>query len=261
MLIQLMSDIHLEKLKHPYVWNIPKTDAELIILAGDIGVGIRGVQWAIEQSEKLDKDILYLRGNHESWDNQLESLFAKMKFITDGTRVHVMEDESIQYDDIVFLCCTLWTDYMLYGHKARPEIMNMLRNDFSDNLLINKPFKFDPLESLEIHEKSMEWLRERLMSIPSFQKKVVVTHHAPTIYALSPRYRFNDLASAAFASDLEGFILETQPNYWFHGHTHFNHEMKIGKTIITCNQKGYPSEKFPKKVGLPGFDPKRVYEI
>ena len=261
MKVQLLSDLHLEKLKHPYKYNISKTDAELVILAGDIGMGLDGVKWAIEQSEKLNKDILYLRGNHESWEHNMDALFAMMCSMTYETRVHMMENDSIQYDNIVFLCCTLWTDYQLYGRKARPEIMNMLRQNFTDNQLINKPIKFDPLESLDIHEKSMEWLRERLTNLPSFQKKVVVTHHAPTIYALSPRYRFNDLVSAAFASDLEGFILETQPNYWLHGHTHYNHEMKIGKTIITCNQKGYPSEKFPKKVGLPGFNPKRIIEI
>src|SRR5216683_1446202 len=44
MKLQILSDLHLEMVK-PYSWRIPETVAEVVVLAGDIGVGLSGVNW------------------------------------------------------------------------------------------------------------------------------------------------------------------------------------------------------------------------
>jgi hypothetical protein len=45
MKLQILSDLHLEMVKPPYSWRIPETAAEDVVLAGDIGVGLSGVNW------------------------------------------------------------------------------------------------------------------------------------------------------------------------------------------------------------------------
>jgi hypothetical protein len=45
MKLQILSDLHLEMVKPPYSWRIPETAAEVVVLAGDIGVGLSGVNW------------------------------------------------------------------------------------------------------------------------------------------------------------------------------------------------------------------------
>ena len=45
--------------------------------------------------------------------------------------------------------------------------------------------------------------------------------------------------SAAFASNMDDFILEHQPRLWIHGHTHESFDYEIGKTRAVCNPRGY----------------------
>jgi hypothetical protein len=42
MRIRVLSDLHLEFKD----WTPPKTDADVVVLAGDIHVGVKGVEWA-----------------------------------------------------------------------------------------------------------------------------------------------------------------------------------------------------------------------
>jgi len=55
MKLQILSDLHLEMVKPPYSWRIPETTAEVVVLAGDIGVGLSRVQWAVREAERLQK--------------------------------------------------------------------------------------------------------------------------------------------------------------------------------------------------------------
>ncbi len=59
MKIRLYSDLHLEF--GPF--DPPDAAADLVVLAGDIHVGVKGVEWALEQ--KFGCPVLYVLGNHE----------------------------------------------------------------------------------------------------------------------------------------------------------------------------------------------------
>ena len=61
MRINYFSDIHLEF--GPA--ELPDTDADIIIAAGDIGIYDQGLQWL----QALDKPIIYIAGNHEFYSN------------------------------------------------------------------------------------------------------------------------------------------------------------------------------------------------
>jgi hypothetical protein len=65
MKIQLLSDLHNEFLrnartdpKHKWTGLIPETQADIIVLAGDIDTGTNGIEWAIKESQRLDGPTL-----------------------------------------------------------------------------------------------------------------------------------------------------------------------------------------------------------
>ena len=83
MKIQILSDTHNEffgsgsfRRSDNGLWacEIPITDADVIILAGDIDKGIRGVEWAIKESQRQKNqlsmflEIAYLVFHHNGHD-------------------------------------------------------------------------------------------------------------------------------------------------------------------------------------------------
>jgi predicted phosphodiesterase len=74
MKLQILSDLHLEMVKPPYSWRIPESAAEVVVLAGDIGVGVMGVKWAVGEAERLQKCAVYVPGNHEYYGERLNVL-------------------------------------------------------------------------------------------------------------------------------------------------------------------------------------------
>lgn len=85
-------------------------------------------------------------------------------------------------------------------------------------------------------------------------QNIVITHHAPSILSVPDIYK-DDPVTAAYASNLEDFILEHQPKYWIHGHIHTPCSYHIGKTEIICNPHGYINEQDE------GFNPEFIIEI
>ena len=71
MRVQLASDLHLELLEREFPRErliAPATDAEVLVLAGDIHNGTR----AIERCSDWPVPVLYLAGNHEFYDRRWE---------------------------------------------------------------------------------------------------------------------------------------------------------------------------------------------
>ena len=114
--IQVFSDLHFEAQAE---FDIPKTEAEVIVLAGDIGEGLDGVHWAIRQANQLEKPVLYDFGNHEHYQHSFPGLITEAKLLTQGTRVHVLERNRYIHGQTRFLGCTLWTDFQLFGTEQK----------------------------------------------------------------------------------------------------------------------------------------------
>src|SRR5713226_5947087 len=110
MKLQILSDLHLEMVKPPYSWRIPETKAEVVVLAGDIGVGVMGVEWAVREAERLQKCAVYVPGNHEYYGERLNVL-EKMRTVEIGSSVYVLDMDEVTLEGVRFLGATLWTDY------------------------------------------------------------------------------------------------------------------------------------------------------
>lgn len=237
MRIALYSDLHNEFTVH----QPAELDTDVVVLAGDIDVGTRGVQWAGQAF--AGKQVVYVAGNHEYYRHAIPHLTEKIKLAAAGSSVHFLERGSVRLNGHLFLGCTLWSDFAVSGDSF--QAMEAARTMMNDYHLIRTSPSFSrlrPEDTLFLHQISLKWLRREVeqADLPV----VVVTHHAPSAQSLNPSWSMAPIA-AAFASELAAWI-ETSPiRLWIHGHTHHNIDYTINNTRIISNQYGYPTEQAP----------------
>jgi len=96
MKIHVLSDIHLEFGKWPDAIDINAIDADVTVLAGDIGVGLEGIQWALS----IERPVIYVFGNHEFYGQRpMHDLWRKAREKVAGTHVHLLENDAALIDD------------------------------------------------------------------------------------------------------------------------------------------------------------------
>jgi len=248
MKIRLYSDLHIEFEE----FNGSSAGADVVVLAGDIDVGIKGIDWAEQQG--FDCPVIYVLGNHEYYKHSYPGLIHKVKAHAAGKNIHVLENDSVDIDGIRFHGATLWTDFELFGD---PRIAGYeCQQVMTDFKKIRKEPSYSKLRSIDvamIHKNSINWLANSLKQ-SDCATNVVVTHHAPSLNSVPERYK-DEIVTAAYASDLSEFIEEHKPDSWLHGHLHASSNYRMGQCNVVCNPKGYKGE-----VGL-SFDPMFTVEV
>ncbi|WP_333889222.1 metallophosphoesterase [Sphingobacterium siyangense] len=248
MKIHIVSDLHREFGYNDINLNI----ADVLILAGDTDLGVKGIGWL--KSLSLDIPIIYVLGNHEYYKGAYPKTLHKIMDAASNSNIHVLENESLEIDHVCFHGCTLWTDFSLKGNPAAYGALCQSRmNDYKKIRLGDNYAKLRSIDTFRIHQTSRQWL-EHSLSVNQAKHNIVVTHHAPSIRSLPMKY-LDDPISAAYASDMEDFIIKHQPSYWIHGHIHTPVNYKIGNTEIICNPHGYINEPYN------GFNKNLVIEI
>ncbi|MDH5767295.1 MAG: metallophosphoesterase [Gammaproteobacteria bacterium] len=265
MKIQLLSDLHNEFLRHGkpdpgHLWMgvIPETDADIIVLAGDVDTGTKGIEWAISESERLAKDIIYVLGNHEYYGYEYISLREKIAQLTADTTVHCLDYDVFNLQDVRFIGATLWTDYKADVSVPQDLAMYYVNQALADHQKITYATggeyrKFKPHDALAIHQKELSWLKKEIAR-PHEGKTVVITHHGPHPVCQHPGYPVSEISSA-FHSDLSNFIEQHNIDVWAFGHTHANLDMVVTDTRIISNQAGYPGEK------VKGFNAELIIDV
>lgn len=252
MKLQILSDIHNEFSVLP----IPYTDADVVILAGDIDIKNRAIAWA----KQFEKPVLYVLGNHEFYGEQFQKIRETTRKLTEGTNIHFLDDEELVIDGIRFLGGTLWTDFKLFGpYNAEHAKLDaqFAMNDYKTIRYGSDHRRLLPSDTLEMHEKTVSFLKERLAQ-PFDGKTVVVTHHAPSPQSVASQYK-NDKLSPSFASDLE-YLMGEPVVLWIHGHVHNCNDYEVNGTRVVSNPRGYQSSRghYPENGE---FKPDLVVEI
>ncbi|MBV2223950.1 MAG: metallophosphoesterase [Cloacibacterium sp.] len=248
MKIQIISDLHQEF----GVTELNFDNADIVVIAGDVNLGTKGIEWL--KSKIPDQPVIYILGNHEYYKGSYPKTLNKILEESKNSNIHVLENSFVDIDDVRFHGCTLWTDFSIFRNPMKyGMICQPLMNDY-------KMIKRDPsyskmrtIDTFKIHQHSRKWLEESLLS-SSLHKNIVVTHHAPSIKSVPEEFK-NDPVTSAYASNLDDFILNTEPDFWIHGHIHTPVQYKIGKTQIICNPHGYISEPYN------GYNSELIIEI
>ena len=241
MRLRIFSDLHIEF----FPFDPPRVNADVVILAGDIHVKDKGLLWALEKFR--DIPVIYVLGNHEYYGEALPKQLLKLKQQASGTNIHILENESLEIDNVIFLCCTLWTDFNLFGDsKTAGYEATQYMSDYK-RIRVSPMFrKLNVADTASIHRKSVAWLQKKSKQDRG-KKHVVVTHHAPSIKSVPEHFK-EDIISAAYASNLDHIVTNSKAELWVHGHMHSQFDYKIGDTRVICNPRGYypmePNQNF-----------------
>jgi len=263
MKIFLTSDIHTERAHKRFIpdadypclrFDYPE-EADVIVLAGDIGEWVNGLEWA--RHRFFNKEIIYVPGNHEYYRSDLivlEELRSKAKELG----IHLLENDSVVIGNVRFLGATLWTDFNDFSaaevEKAQASITDYSvisckkwladkNNKLAERLKLlpitgtNKHELFTPLIAYLLNKSSLKWLESQLLTVYE-GKTVIVTHHAPSLLSCGAKVNYS------YASNLDWFIqlYAGHMNLWCHGHIHEAVDYEISGVRIISNPRGYPRE-------------------
>jgi Calcineurin-like phosphoesterase len=260
MLIQLLSDLHLEV--DPIFRPTPAPRAHLLVLAGDIGGQGRGDG----KGSRLGPDdpfgltrfspalgnwpvpVLYVPGNHEYDGGDLDEIHAALKSACARLGIIWLDREVLVIDGVRFIGATLWTDFAAlsqwpdYMPDAMTRNMNMREQCFraaSYALKIAATTRHGaPLDAPAVAALGAEhqtWLRAALGQ-PFEGKTVVVTHFAPSLKSADPRFGLTP-GTAGFCNHLNDLV--AQADVWMHGHLHTHHDYQLNGCRVVANPLGY----------------------
>jgi len=240
--INYFSDIHLEFGS----LEAPDNDADMIIAAGDIGIGVEGANWL----KTLNKPVLYVAGNHEFYADEYQQTLQLIRNQCAGSQVSFLENDSVIVQGVRFLGCTLWADLFTEGDK-KAEALGQTLNDFRRIQFGEQ--RFDTVQFSRLYQNSRAWL-ERQLAQPFAGKTVVISHHAPSLWSWNGSA--HALKKLAYCNDLKPLLHEYAIAAWFHGHVHSPMDYRIAGARILCNPRGYLGIKT-----VAGFDRNRMVEI
>ncbi len=253
MKLHVLSDLHL----NVAALKVPHTDADIVILAGDIARPKDAIAWA----STFTQPILFVPGNHEFYGGSLDSAVQELKQLCRGSAIRVLDSEAVVIGDVRFLGTTLWTDFRLFGDGVQRDVAireaQGFMRDFS-RIRMNEASDtmFTPAASAQQFTRHANWLEQELAK-PFSGKTVVITHHAPSPKSIHPKFA-NSLLNACFVSDAERLIDGKRVDLWLHGHTHDSFDYVLNGTRVVCNPRGYAKNGVNEN---PQFDPNLVIEV
>jgi predicted phosphodiesterase len=253
MKLHILSDLHLGV----GAFDRPQTDADVVVLAGDISRPREAAAWALH----FDKPVLFVLGNHEFYGSSIDGAAEELKQLCAGTHVHVLDRSELVIGRVRFLGATLWTDFELFGEgepmaAAMAQARDLIR-DFSRIRFAEATSAiFTPEDSAALFRRHAQWLDDRLGAAHD-GPTVVITHHAPSRKSIHPRFA-ESLLNACFVSDAERLLGADRVQLWIHGHTHDSFDYRVKGTRIVCNPRGYAKDGVNENAR---FDPTLTIEV
>lgn len=248
MKLQIVSDLHIDsyaRQSHP-LGHIPKTDADIVLVAGDTANSDNGMMWLQEQAQHLGVPLITVAGNHEYFGEDILHFDYKLatwdNFDTATQKgMRVLQCQYMDIGNVRLLGCTLWTDYQYQANTETMEVAKRFMRDYKQIYAGDQ--MFSPEISMQIHAKHRKWLRQELITAEQLGKKaIVMSHHSISPLSVSEKYATLP-SNAAFVSDLSAWMFESwAPTLWIHGHTHEAFDYRINNTRVIVNPRAYPNE-------------------
>jgi Icc-related predicted phosphoesterase len=276
MKINLVSDMHIN------FQDIELPGGDVLIMAGDIMeaghlrradnakkdtfLADRYRRFLNEEMPKYRK-VIYVAGNHEHYNNSYDDTHTRLRRELPDN-VYLLENESVQIDDVHFFAGTFWTD-MNKGDPISMQVVKQGMMDFKcikfghgikmDSLYGDSYWtnSFTPAYAKSVFHETVENLKQFLAGKEN-EKVVVVSHHAPSPQSVHEHYKSDFHMNAGYHSHLDEFIMDhPQIKFWVHGHMHDPVDYMIGSTRILSNPRGYAGYETQANV----FDPNFYFEV
>jgi hypothetical protein len=258
MLLQCLSDLHLETESFEAV---PAAGAELLVLAGDIDS-----TWAgFERFARWPVPVLAVAGNHEFDDRELDDAWPALRAHCGGLGIRLLERESCVLTGrdgrrIRFAGTVRWTDFDLFGAGQRERAMRA--GAYFMNVQRSRRHG-DVFDAEAVRDEALAcrtWLATEL-ALPArgeWDATVVVTHFAPSVRSVDPRYG-RQPGSASFCNADDDLL--PGADLWLHGHLHCRHDYVVAhaggrRTRVACQARGLAT-----KGEDAGFDPSQLFAV
>jgi Icc-related predicted phosphoesterase len=264
MKIQLLSDLHLEV--HPHWVAQPAPDADVLVLAGDIGSYQNG-------SLLTDADfglarfsprhgwpvpVIFVPGNHEYDAQDFDAAHLRLRNTCERLGIIWLEREvwaspwtTATGQAVRWVGTTLWTDFdaLRPTPNAANKSENLLAQQLKSRDKASRAASYylrktdttrngDPFLAEQVRLQALEcqrWLQATL-STPFDGVTVVVTHFAPSLRSADPRYGLTP-GTAGFCNALDELLPHAR--LWLHGHLHAPSDyLHLGCRVV-ANPLGY----------------------
>ena len=267
MKLQLLSDLHLEV--HPQLQIAPVPGADLLVHGGDIGSYQAGSR-IIEPDFGLTRfsprhgwpmPVLYVPGNHEYDNADFDTVDARLRTLCEALDIGWLERETRVIQGVRFIGTTLWADFdalvepadsMTEALRKRGKAMRAANFYLEKAATVRSglPFLADALREHSL--TCQAWLRNALAE-PFDGSTVAVTHFAPTLASVDPRYGLSP-GTAGFCNSLDALL--PSADLWLHGHLHHAFDYVKDGCRVVANPLGYVG-----KGEQEGFRPDLLIEV
>jgi predicted phosphodiesterase len=234
MKLHVLSDLHLSLAG----MQIAETDADVVVLAGDIARPQAACAWA----GAIGKPTIVVAGNHEYYNGDLQGTLRELRALGAAAGLHVLECDAWEFRGVRLLGATLWSDFRVFADgDARTAAMaasaQLIRDFQRIHVDAERSRLFTPHDSQALFDRTVAWLEAQLAQ-PFDGPTVVVTHHAPSPRSVHPRFDASPL-NGCFVSNLEHLMGAERVRLWIHGHTHDSFDYTVRGTRVLCNPRGY----------------------
>lgn len=260
MKIQLLSDLHLEA--HPHWRGQSAPDADLLVLAGDIGSYQKGsslqdADFGLGQFSPRNgwpTPVVFVPGNHEYDALDFDVAHARLQETCARLGIQWLERCVLLPDatdllgrPVRLVGTTLWSDFdalapvSTSSDALAQQLKNRDKAYRAANYYLRKTETTRngiPFLAQEMREQALEcqaWLRESL-AIPFDGTTVVVTHFAPSLLSADPRYGLTP-GTAGFCNALDDLLPHAA--LWLHGHLHAPSDYAHRGCRVVANPLGY----------------------
>ena len=253
MKLHVLSDLHLSLAG----MEVARTDADLVILAGDIARPQEACAWA----HQIGRPVIYVAGNHEFYNGDLQSTLLELRSHCAGSPIRVLECDAWVHAGVRFLGATLWSDFRVFAddetrQRSMAQAVDFIRDFQRIAVDTGRSHPFTPQDSRALFDHTSAWLDAQLQK-PFAGPTVVITHHAPSPQSIHPRFA-GSLLNGSFVSDLERLMGADRVRLWIHGHTHNSFDYTVRGTRVLCNPRGYVVQGVAENAA---FDPALVVEV
>lgn len=229
MLIQLLSDVHVEFHGHPtrFFDNLLRQQTrrpEVLVLAGDIvPISKTYADLTLAAAARCANQVLLVLGNHDYYGASPVEVRAKLAMLQASIpNLWLLEQDAITIGTTTFAGATTWF--------SNCEQVQKLKASLNDYYQIKD---FEPWVYQQ-HEAALQFWQDT-----ATEADIWITHHLPSELCVAPHFKGDPLNCFFVSTGMQELIEQRQPSYLLCGHSHNSINAKIGNTQILSNPYGY----------------------
>lgn len=233
MRIALISDMHLEY--NNTLDSCLHAGTDVIVVAGDLGVGAHNTAEALILLSKHYSDVIYVPGNHEYYGTSLPEFDQELtQRLLAYPNIHFLNNKFRKIKGITFIGSPFWTNF-----RYDPLAIMAAKVMISDFRLIKN---FTPEDSVKLHYKAHSFIQWAYENCPG--PKVIVTHFLPATECIHEKFKNENLINNYFSNNYGEWISELENTTWLFGHTHEKIDLTLGLTRLVANPHGYDAHPY-----------------